>query len=99
MPSSQLHVCNTYHNILIILIMSDTGKRYLAAVRNLDTSYPLIETVRLSNRELDTFEIGMDQIQKKRPLGKITIGRKKIVRAILEQARPKLAESASSSST
>lgn len=79
--------------------MSDTGKRYLAAVRNLDTSYPLIETVRWSNRELDTFEIGMDQILEKRPLGKITIGRKKIVRAILEKARPKLAESASSSST
>jgi len=25
---SQLHVCNTYRNILIILIMSDTGMNY-----------------------------------------------------------------------
>jgi membrane protease subunit HflC len=31
-----------------------------AAVRNFITSYPLIETVRSTNRTLDTFEIGMD---------------------------------------
>jgi len=63
-----------------------------AAVRNLVTSYPLIETVRWTNRELDTFEIGMDQTHEKRPLEEITIGREKIMKGILEQAQPKLAE-------
>ena len=63
-----------------------------AAVRNLITSYPLIETVRRTNRELDTFETGADQIQEKRPLGEITMGREKIIKGILKQARPKVAQ-------
>jgi len=61
-----------------------------AAVRNIITSYSLIETVRRTNRQLDTFEIGVDQ--ERRPLGKITMGREKIIRGVLEQAEPKLKE-------
>jgi len=60
------------------------------AVRNFITSYPLIETVRMTNRELDTFEVGVDQEQEKRFLGQITVGRQKIIRGILAQAQPKL---------
>ena len=60
------------------------------AVRNFITSYPLIETVRMTNRELDTFQVGVDQDQDKRPLGEITMGRQKIVKGILAQAQPKL---------
>ena len=60
-----------------------------AAVRNFITSYPLIETVRKTNRELDTFEIGIDQV-KKTDLGEVTMGRGKITKGILDQAQPKL---------
>jgi len=60
-----------------------------AAVRNFITSYPLIETVRMTNRELDTFEIGVDQV-KKTDLGEVTMGRRMITKGILEQAQPKL---------
>ena len=63
-----------------------------AAVRNFITSYPLIETVRSSNRELDTFETGSEKLQELSPLGKVSLGRKKITQGILEQAQPKLAE-------
>ena len=63
-----------------------------AAVRNFIAAYPLIETVRWTNLELDTFEIGLDKIQEQRTVGKITTGRQKIVRGILEQADPKLKE-------
>ncbi|MGD8388010.1 MAG: protease modulator HflC [Desulfobacteraceae bacterium] len=62
-----------------------------SAVRNLITSYPLIETVRKTNRELDTYEIGMEDIQQKSPLGKVRTGREKITKAMLAQAQPKLA--------
>ncbi|MCP4682749.1 MAG: protease modulator HflC [Desulfobacterales bacterium] len=62
------------------------------AVRNLITSYPLIETVRMTNREMDTFEMGTGQLegQEKRQLGEITTGRQEIIKRILEQAQPKL---------
>ena len=60
------------------------------AVRNFITSHPLIETVRMSNRKLDTFEIGVDQIAEKRVLTEIVTGREKIIKGILEQASPKL---------
>jgi membrane protease subunit HflC len=63
-----------------------------AGVRNFISSYPLIETVRWTSRELDTFEIGLDKIQEERIIKKITTGRQKIVRGILEQADPKLKE-------
>ncbi|MFC1822598.1 protease modulator HflC [Thermodesulfobacteriota bacterium] len=60
-----------------------------AAVRNFITSYPLIETVRKTNRELE-FEIGKDLVQEKTALGEVTLGRSQITRGILEQAQPKL---------
>jgi membrane protease subunit HflC len=62
------------------------------AVRNFITSYPLIETVRMTNRELDTFEVGIDKVQEISPLGEVKTGRANIVKGIMEQARPKLAE-------
>lgn len=61
-----------------------------AAVRNFITSYPLIETVRDSNRELDTFEIGLDQVKEEAPLGEVSTGRRNITKGILKQAQPKL---------
>lgn len=63
-----------------------------AAVRNLITSYPLIETVRRTDRELDTFELGLEDIKDRRDLGSVKLGRQKIVKGIMEQAMPKLAE-------
>ncbi len=61
------------------------------AVRNFITSYRLIETVRTSNRELDTFEIGLEDIKKDQvQTYNITTGREKITKGILEQASPKL---------
>lgn len=63
-----------------------------AAVRNFIASYPLIETVRWTNRELDTYEVGIDKIQEERIIREITTGRQKIVKKILEQASPKLKE-------
>lgn len=61
-----------------------------SAVRNFVTSYPLIETVRMTNRELDTFEIGVDEIKEKSPLGEVRMGRGRIAKGIMEQAQPKL---------
>ncbi len=63
-----------------------------SAVRNLVTSYPLIETVRMSNRELDTFEIGVEEAKDETPLGAVFAGRVEITKSILQQATPKLAE-------
>ena len=62
------------------------------AARNMITSNRLIETVRNSNRELDTFEIGLEQEQKNKPRKGYTIkvGRKKLEDMILEQAGPKI---------
>jgi membrane protease subunit HflC len=64
------------------------------AVRNFVTSYPLIETVRKSNRELDTFEVGIsesdDDRTRRTPLYNIRTGREKIMDGILLQAQPKL---------
>ena len=64
------------------------------AVRNFITSYPLMESVRRTNRELDTFELGLEQedVQDKRHIGTVEIGREKITKGIMEQAQPKLAE-------
>ena len=61
------------------------------AVRNLITENRLIETVRKSNRELDTYEVGLEDI-KERPSYKIETGREKITKEILVQAQPKLAK-------
>jgi membrane protease subunit HflC len=61
------------------------------AVRNLITSNRLIEAVRNSNRELDTFEIGLEDIKQDNPSTyAISIGRNEIDGMILEQARDKL---------
>ena len=61
------------------------------AVRNLITENKLIEAVRKTNRVLDTYEIGLEDI-KERPSYKITTGREKITKQIMEQAQPKLAK-------
>lgn len=61
------------------------------AVRNFVTSNHLIETVRNSNRELDTFEIGVDNDEKPAESHyTVIVGRETISRGILEQAKPKL---------
>lgn len=63
------------------------------AVRNFITSYQLIEAVRSSNRELDTFEIGLEDVKKEGRYGyQIATGREAITRGIMEQAQPKLAK-------
>jgi membrane protease subunit HflC len=59
------------------------------AVRDFITSNSLIETVRNSNRELDTAEVGLEE-GKKIHSYEIRVGREKIMRGILEQALPKL---------
>jgi membrane protease subunit HflC len=56
------------------------------AVRNLVTSYPLIETVRKSSRELDTVRKGDGAAD----LFTIDIGSEKMLRHIVDQAQPKL---------
>jgi modulator of FtsH protease HflC len=62
------------------------------AVRNAVTSYRLIETVRKSNRELDTYEVGIekDDTENQRQPSRITTGREKIMLGILQEAQPKL---------
>ncbi|MBA3036963.1 MAG: protease modulator HflC [Desulfobacterium sp.] len=63
------------------------------AVRNFITSYKLTETVRRSNRELDTLEMGMENTEKEsRQSFTISVGREVIMKNILEQAQPKLAQ-------
>ncbi len=61
-----------------------------SAVRNFVTSYPLIETVRKTNRELDTFEMGVDHVKETSPLGEVKMGRRQLTKGIMEQAQPKL---------
>ena len=63
-----------------------------SAVRNFVTSYPLIETVRMTNRELDVTEVGVDAVKDTSPLGEVKFGRSNITKGILEQAQPKLRE-------
>jgi membrane protease subunit HflC len=60
-------------------------------IRNKITSYPLIESVRKSNRPLD---FGMEEKSEEasRVLANINTGRNKIVWGIIDQARPKLAD-------
>jgi len=56
------------------------------AVRNLITSFPLIETVRKSNRELDTVR----KEEGREYEFSITIGSEKMMEEIVNQAKPKL---------
>jgi membrane protease subunit HflC len=61
------------------------------AVRDFITSNRLIEAVRKSNRELDTFEIGReDEQSQRRPMVVVQTGREKITEGILKQSQPKL---------
>ncbi|MBN1626435.1 MAG: protease modulator HflC [Deltaproteobacteria bacterium] len=60
-----------------------------SAVRNLITSYSLIETVRMTDRELDTSEIGLENQDKGVPVD-ISAGRQEITNSIRDQAQPKL---------
>lgn len=62
------------------------------AVRNFVTSFRLIEAVRSTNRELDTFEIGLEDLKKETSGYRISTGRDKITQGIIEQAQPKLAQ-------
>jgi len=63
-----------------------------SATRNLITSHHLIEAVRDSDRKLDIGEIGVDETIKEIVIKPIEIGREKLSGAIMEQAKPKLAE-------
>ena len=63
-----------------------------SATRNLITSNQLIEAVRNSDRKMDISEIGVDETTKEIVTKPIKIGREKLANAIMEQARPKLAE-------
>jgi modulator of FtsH protease HflC len=63
------------------------------SVRNFITSYPLIEAVRLTNRELDLLEEGIeaeDLQHDPKVFSRISTGRAKITEGILEQAQPKV---------
>ena len=63
------------------------------AVRNLITENRLIEAVRRTNRRLDTFEVGLEEMKREgAPVSffMITTGREKITEAIVAQAQPKL---------
>lgn len=74
-----------------------------AAVRNLITSHPLFETVRRTNRELDTFDWGgrtedleespkikeIEEIQQRR-MATVEVGRQEITKEIKAEVQPKL---------
>ncbi len=63
------------------------------AMRNLITSYPLVETVRNTDRAMDTFDgAGDGETKKRRVQYKVDLGRDEITRRIVAQSRPKLAE-------
>jgi len=59
------------------------------AMRNLITSYPLVESVRNSSRSMDTFEFVAEE-SRKRIQYKINLGRDEIIKRIVTQARAKL---------
>jgi membrane protease subunit HflC len=62
------------------------------AVRNFVTSYPLIETVRMTNRELGALEEELEKVPEISPLGVVTTGRAKIAKGIMDASRAKVAE-------
>ncbi len=61
------------------------------AMRNLVTSFPLVESVRNTDRPMDTFESVVDE-NRKRDQYKIDLGRDEITKRIVEQARGKLTQ-------
>jgi membrane protease subunit HflC len=63
------------------------------SVRNFITSHRLIEAVRNTNREMDTLEIGLEDVNKdQQAYFDIKTGRAAITRGIMEQAQPKLTD-------
>jgi membrane protease subunit HflC len=61
------------------------------AVRNFITSHSLIEAVRNTNREMDTQEIGLEDLERGQQASYgIEVGRANITKGILAQAQPKL---------
>ncbi|MFC1494824.1 protease modulator HflC [Thermodesulfobacteriota bacterium] len=65
-----------------------------SSIRNAVTSYSLIETVRNTDRQLetDTFDSGVDGSKKVYVIDSVATGRAKIARGILDEAQPKLEE-------
>ncbi|MCD4721777.1 MAG: protease modulator HflC [Desulfobacula sp.] len=61
------------------------------AMRNLVTSYPLVESVRNTDRPMDTFESVSGESKKRIHQYTIELGRDEITKQIVQQARPKLA--------
>ncbi|MCP3873197.1 MAG: protease modulator HflC [Desulfobacteraceae bacterium] len=59
------------------------------AMRNLVTSYPLVESVRNTDRPMDTFDSVVDE-NRKRDQYKINLGRDEITKRIVKQASDKL---------
>lgn len=63
------------------------------AMRNLITSYPLVETVRNTDRAMDTFDVADDDENKNRRVRyQVDLGRDEITRRIVAQSRTKLEE-------
>ncbi|MBU0969028.1 MAG: protease modulator HflC [Proteobacteria bacterium] len=63
------------------------------AMRNLVTSYPLVETVRNTDRPMDTFDVADDDENKNRKVRyQVDLGRDEITRLIVAQSRKKLEE-------
>jgi len=60
------------------------------AVRNFVTSYPLIETVRNSNRVLDKLDVDTEHPQQEEIMAEVSMGRGKLTQGIMAQAQPKL---------
>ena len=62
------------------------------AVRDFVSKFRLVETVRRTNREMDTFEIGVEKDSAEAARGQLVVltGREKITEGILKQAQPKL---------
>lgn len=61
-----------------------------SAVRDFIAAYPLIELVRLTNREFVDDETADDKISEKTILAPVTTGRKKIIQGVLAQVEPEL---------
>ncbi|MCP3943341.1 MAG: protease modulator HflC [Desulfobacteraceae bacterium] len=62
------------------------------AMRNLITSYPLVETVRNTDRAMDTFEVSDTENKNQRTQYQVNLGRDEITRRIVAQSRKKLSE-------
>ena len=63
-----------------------------SATRNLITSNSLIEAVRNTERQMDIGEVEMDETTKEIVRKPIRLGREALARAIMDQARPKMAQ-------